>query len=110
MGIRSACAVALLAGISQMAAAQEAGGRESAADSTDVEQLLQNLPEVMVKGERPIAKIERGLLSYNMPLLLERIPADNAFGALANIPGVTVNGEDVSFAGQSVTLIHHHEP
>lgn len=66
---------------------------------------FQELPEVMVKGERPIAKLERGRLTYNMSLLLQRIPSDNAFEALGNIPGVSVQNEKVSFAGQPVTLI-----
>lgn len=35
------------------------------------------LPEVMVAGERPIVKLVNGKLSYNIPVLLERIPADN---------------------------------
>ena len=30
----------------------------------------------MVKGSRPIVKAERGMLSYNMPLLMKQLPAD----------------------------------
>lgn len=38
-------------------------------DSLTMENMMHNLPEVMVKGSRPIVKAERGMLSYNMPLL-----------------------------------------
>ena len=40
-------------------------------DSLTMETMLHNLPEVMVKGSRPIVKAERGMLLYNMPLLLK---------------------------------------
>ena len=33
--------------------------------------MFRNLPEVMIKGSHPIVKVERGLLLYNMPLLLK---------------------------------------
>lgn len=59
----------------------------------------------MVVGERPIVELEDGKLSYNMPVMLERIPADNAFDALKNIPGINVKDENVDFAGQPLTLI-----
>ena len=51
-------------------------------DSLTMESMMHNLPEVMVKGSRPIVKAERGMLSYNMPLLLKQLPADNAYEAL----------------------------
>lgn len=87
------------------ATAQESNPTENRADSLTEDSLSMFLPEVMVKGEQPVAKLERGRLTYNMQLLLERMPADNAFEALSNIPGVSVNGDDVNFASQAVTLI-----
>lgn len=87
------------------ARAQRAEGEQSPSDSLNVDLFFRNLPEVMVKGERPIAKLERGRLTYDMPLLLQRIPSDNALEALGNIPGVSVQAEKVNFAGQPVTLI-----
>lgn len=59
----------------------------------------------MVTGERPIVKLEDGKLSYNMSVMLDRIPADNAFDALKNIPGINAKDESVNFAGQPLTLI-----
>lgn len=45
-------------------------------DSLTMENMMHNLPEVMVKGSRPIVKAERGMLSYNMPLLMKQLPAE----------------------------------
>lgn len=74
-------------------------------DSLTMETILHKLPEVMVKGSRPIVKAERGMLSYNMPLLLKQLPADNAYEALTRIPGVSDATGSISFSGNEVTLI-----
>lgn len=74
-------------------------------DSLTMESMMHNLPEVMVKGSRPIVKAERGMLSYNMPLLLKQLPADNAYEALRRIPGVSDATGSISFSGNEVTLI-----
>ncbi|MCR5680293.1 MAG: outer membrane beta-barrel protein [Prevotella sp.] len=60
---------------------------------------------VKVTGERILSKAENGHLTYNMPMLLEVYPADNAYEALTRIPGVIDMGESLTFCGQSVTLI-----
>ena len=60
---------------------------------------------IQVKGERQIVKVENGHLTYNMPQLLELFPADNAYEALTRIPGVMDGDGNLTFAGQSVTLI-----
>ena len=67
--------------------------------------MFRNLPEVMIKGSHPIVKVERGMLSYNMPLLLKQLPADNAYEALTRIPGVSDATGSISFSGNEVTLI-----
>ena len=74
-------------------------------DSLTMETMMHNLPEVMVKGARPIVKAERGMLSYNMPLLLKQLPADNAYEALTRIPGISDATGKISFLGNEVTLI-----
>lgn len=74
-------------------------------DSLTMENMMHNLPEIMVKGSRPIVKAERGMLSYNMPLLLKQLPADNAYEALTRIPGVSDATGNISFSGNEVTLI-----
>ena len=74
-------------------------------DSLTMETMMHNIPEVMVKGSRPIVKAERGMLSYNMPLLLKQLPADNAYEALTHIPGISNATGNISFSGNEVTLI-----
>ena len=74
-------------------------------DSLTMESMMHNLPEVMVKGSRPIVKAERGMLSYNMPLLLKQLPADNAYEALTRISGVSDATGSIPFSGNEVTLI-----
>ena len=74
-------------------------------DSLTMENMMHNLPEVMIKGLRPIVKAERGMLTYNMPLLIKQLPADNAYEALTRIPGVSDATGSMSFSGNEVTLI-----
>ena len=74
-------------------------------DSLTIENMMHNLPEVMVKGSRPVVKAERGMLTYNMPLLIKLLPADNAYEALTRIPGVSDAAGSISFSGNEVTLI-----
>ena len=89
-----------------VAAAITANAQDNAQkDSLTMETMMHNLPEVMVKGSRPIVKAERGMLSYNMPLLLKQLPADNAYEALTRIPGVSDATGSISFSGNEVTLI-----
>ncbi len=82
--------------------AQEA---KNPSDSLSIDSLFRELPELIVKGERPTVKQERGKLVYDMPLLLQQIPADNAYEALTNLPGITAADGSLSVAGSSITLI-----
>ena len=74
-------------------------------DSVDINKLYKNLPEVVVKAEKPIVKIVQGKMVYNMPNLLEKFPADNAYEALTHIPGVSDVDGSIKFSGNEVTLI-----
>ena len=65
---------------------------------------------IQVKGERQIVKAENGHLTYNMPQLLEILPADDAYEALTRIPGIIDGDGGLSFAGHSVTLIINGKP
>lgn len=76
---------------------------QSSKDSLTMESMMHNLPEVMVKGSRPIVKAERGMLLYNMPLLMKQLPADNAYEALTRIPGVSDATGSISLLGNAVT-------
>ena len=71
---------------------------------------IYTLNGVQVKGERLIVKAENGHLTYNMPQLLEIMPADNAYDALTSIPGVSEMNGSILFSGQTVTLIINGKP
>ncbi len=60
---------------------------------------------VEVTGDRIFSKAENGHLTYNMPMLLQVFPADDAYEALTRIPGVFESGGRLTFCGQPVTLI-----
>ena len=65
---------------------------------------------VQVTGERIVAGTENGHLVYNMPMLLQLYPADNAYDALTSIPGVSEMNGNIIFGGQAVTLIINGKP
>ena len=65
----------------------------------------QTLKGVTVKGERIVSTTENGHLVYNMPMLLQVYPADDAYEALTRIPGVIDMNGSLLFCGQQVTLI-----
>lgn len=70
-----------------------------------VDSLLGQLPEVMVKGERPVVKARQGTLVYDMPRLLEQQPVSNAYEALKELPGVIEQQGDLSLSGRGVSVI-----
>lgn len=74
-------------------------------DSIDINKWYKNLPEVIVKAEKPIVKLVQGKMVYNMHNLLEKLPADNAYEALTRIPGVSDATGTISLLGNAVTLI-----
>lgn len=81
---------------------------EQTNDSTELK--LKDLPEAMVKGSNPVARLEKGALTFNMPRLLRQLPADNAYEALGKIPGVQAGDDGLTYAGHSLTLIIDGKP
>ncbi len=77
----------------------------NSSDSLYINQLYKNLPEVVVKAQKPIVKLVQGKMVYNMQNLLEKIPADNAYEALTRIPAVSEVDGSIKFSGNEVTLI-----
>ena len=70
-----------------------------------VDSLLGQLPEVMVKGERPVVKALQGKLVYDMARLLDQQPVSNAYEALKELPGVIEQEGDLSLGGRGVSVI-----
>ena len=60
---------------------------------------------VQVTGEHIVSSTENGHIIYNMPMLLQIYPADNAYDALTSIPGVSEMDGTIMFSGRAVTLI-----
>ena len=89
-----------------------AGTATSSADSLRMDSIIHALPEVMVKGERPIVKVAGSKLTYDMPLLLKKESADNVYDALKLIPGVTDNNGSLTLAGNAFNVLingKHHQ-
>ena len=70
-----------------------------------VDSLFGQLPEVMVKGERPVVKAQQGKLVYDMLRLLEQQPVSNAYEVLKELPGVMEQQGDLSLGGRDVSVI-----
>ena len=70
-----------------------------------VDSIFGQLPEVMVKGERPVVKAQQGKLVYDMSRLVEQLPVSNAYDALKELPGVIEQEGDLSLGGREVSVI-----
>lgn len=95
----------MLLGLLLLSAVKTAGMAQTRQDSLAMEEVAHNLPEVMVKGSTPVVKVQRGMLSYNMPLLVRQLPADNAYEAITRIPGISDADGNLKFSGNEITLI-----
>ena len=69
------------------------------------------LNEVVVKGERPLVKVESGRLTYDMPQLTANKLVTNAYEAVKQLPGVIEQNDVLTLAGRSsVSLILNGVP
>lgn len=73
---------------------------------TYIDSLYGQLPEVMVKGERPIIKAEQGKLVYDLPRMLEHLSAKNAYEALKELSGIITDSEGkFSLGGRGLSIV-----
>lgn len=69
------------------------------------------LDEVIIKAERPFAKVENGLLGYNLAVLTQNQLVNNAYEALIKIPGVQEDRGILTLAGAGkLTVILNGKP
>lgn len=68
-------------------------------DSLRMDSIIHTLPEVMVKGERPIVKVKNGELIYNLPQLISNKAVDNIYEAIKVLPGVTEINDALQLSG-----------
>ena len=70
-----------------------------------------NLEEVVIKGERPLVKVEDGRLGYDLSVLSERQVVNNTYEAISKLPGVQESNGALSLAGaSSLTIILNGKP
>ena len=69
------------------------------------------LDEVVVKAERPFVKVENGRLGYNLAVLTRNQLVNNAYEALAKLPGVQEDRGSLTLAGAGkLTVILNGKP
>lgn len=74
-------------------------------DSIRMDSIIHHLPEVMIRGEHPIVKINKGKLTYDMNKLIESKGVDNVYDALKIIPTVEELNNGLTLTGKSVTIL-----
>ena len=57
------------------------------------------MPEVVVRGERPIARLSGGRIIYDVPRLVAGGVVTNAYEALLRLPGVREENDAITLAG-----------
>ena len=69
------------------------------------------LGEVVIKGERPLVKVEEGKLSYDLSLLSENKVVSNAYESLQQLPGVQeLNGKLMLTGAHGLSIILNGKP
>ena len=79
--------------------------RAQQSDSLRMDSIIHALPEVMVKGERPVVKVEGSALVYDLPRLVENKAIDNVYDALQQLPGVVKMNGALQLGALPVTVI-----
>jgi hypothetical protein len=74
-------------------------------DSLRMDSIMHQLPDVIVKGERPIAKVKGSTIIYDLPRLIEKKSVDNIYDAVKELPGVIEQNEKITLGGIPTTVI-----
>lgn len=91
--------------------AKQVKGQTTDAGIITLEQKDYNLDEVVIKGERPLVKVENGRLGYDLSVLSEKKVVNNAYEAITKLPGVQENNGTLSLAGaSSLTIVMNGKP
>ena len=86
-------------------------GNSSDAGTVVLEPKNFEMEEVVVKGERPMLKVENGKLAYNLSVLSEKRVVNNAYEAISKLPGVHESNGKFTLAGaDKVTVIIDGKP
>ena len=92
----------------------ETSERESGSDDAGTVVLKRKeyaLDEVVVKGERPLVKVEEGKLSYDLSHLTENKVVSNAYESLQQLPGIQeINGSLTLAGAHGLSIILNGKP
>ena len=78
---------------------------DTTAHSLSADSIFRSLPEVMVKGERPVVMLNNGVLTYDMRKLTLGKATDNVYEALRHIPGITETNDKLQLNGREVSVL-----
>lgn len=81
------------------------GGFAQQADSLRMDSIVHRLPDVVVKGERPIARVKGSTITYDLPRLIEKKALDNIYEAVKELPGVTETDGKLRLAGRPAHVV-----
>ncbi len=84
---------------------EDANNSLNKADSLRMDSIIHSLPDVMVKGHRPIVKVKGAALTYDLPQLIKNHPVDNAYEAIKQLPGVSEQDDALTLNAQPVTVM-----
>ena len=84
---------------------EDANNNLNKADSLRMDSIIHSLPDVMVKGHRPIVKVKGAALTYDLPQLIKNHPVDNAYEAIKQLPGVSEQDDALTLNAQPVTVM-----
>lgn len=105
--ILDACLAMSLTGMAQNS--KENGKTASSSlnptDSLRMDSIIHSLPDVMVKGSRPIVKVKGAALTYDLPQLIKNHPVDNAYEAIKQLPGVNEENDALTLNAMPVTVM-----
>ena len=74
-------------------------------DSARIDSIIHTLPDVMVKGERPIVRVNGAALVYDLQRLIGSKQVDNAYDALKELPGVSEQNRSITLSGMPVSIV-----
>ncbi len=74
-------------------------------DSIRMDSVVHELPDVMVKGGRPLAHINGSTITYDLPQIISGRQVENVYDALKLLPGVVERDGVLTLGMQSATVI-----
>ncbi len=105
LGMAATCAALPLAGQNGTDDKRTLSADSLITSNGRLDSLYRSLPEVLVRGERPVVKVEADKLIYDFSGLLARRTVDNAYEALKELPGVVEISGALTLGGQPVTVM-----